>query len=133
MANMLGGFPVSVGGITFKNTGTADIPSNMAVRLSGDNQVALAVAAGAVTSPIGITVTIIQAGKSGIVRCLGAIECVAEGTVAAGDFVQLGNTAGKLGWVKTAGAAIPALGIAFNGAVDGGAVMVFVAQARNAL
>lgn len=138
----MGSFPVTGGDVTVWNYGVTDIPSGSAVLWDTTNTpvplgqtvpgVALATAAGAVTPVAGITVEIIHAGSSGRLRKAGGHPVFCEGSVTLGDTLQVGNTAGKLGRVKTAGGATQQIGQAMNGGVDGDRIEVWISIANNA-
>jgi hypothetical protein len=135
--------------ITAANYGTsADIPANRVVLLDTTNimstssprGVVLPTASGGVAGTFGVTVEVLYKRASstasprpGRVALSGSgIQCVAEGAITAGDYVQASDTAGKEGYVKVAGAGIQQLGQAETTAADGEPVFIRIDKARNA-
>lgn len=69
---------------------------------------------GGVVGTLGVTMEKIPAGRTGRVRLSGVSVCTAEGSVTYGTPVQISDTSGKNGWVKTCGATTVQLGIAID-------------------
>jgi len=73
----------------------------------------------------------IPAGKTGRVMYIGAYPMIAEGAITAGNFVQVSDTAAKMGRAKLCGAATIQLGQALSTAADGDPVLVLIRVAKN--
>lgn len=87
---------------------------------------------GGVVGTLGIATMDIAPGKVGNVRVQGTYWCYCNGGVTAGAYLQASDTAAKLGWVKTCGAATQQIGQALNTANDGDKVDVLICKANNA-
>lgn len=128
--------------IPVHNYGSTDIPANRALALDATNYVgASATVTGiGVMLPItadrlcvGVSITTIPAGGSGIMRPAGPIaECKADGAVTVDTCVCSSGDSGDEGFVKTAASGKPQLGIALTTAADEDPVLVMICSARNA-
>jgi hypothetical protein len=139
--NKLADLPITGGGtVTCKNYGGTDIPSGSGVLLDttnvqGSNSapgVVLPTAAGGVAGTLGIAMETIPAGKNGRVMYAGGYPMIADGAITAGNFVQISDTAAKMGRAKLCGAATIQLGQALSTAADGDPVLVLIDKAKNA-
>jgi hypothetical protein len=126
---------------------TDDIPANRAVLLDTTNQISttnprgvvLPTAGGGVAGTFGVTVDLLYKRPStslgprvGRVAVGGMINVPADGAITAGNYVQVSDTIGKLGYVKVAGAGIQQLGQAEKTVADGEMCPVRITKARNA-
>lgn len=133
------GTPIIGGDLPAYNAAVTAIPAFTAVVFDTSNpptgdqpmSVKIITAAGSVAAPAGVTVQAIPAGATGLVRRYGTVKATAHGTVAIGDFVQVSNTAGHEGQVKTSGGGVATLGQCIRGATDD-EVLVALSFALNA-
>lgn len=139
MAGQFSKYAVPGGDLPFYNGTGADIPEGSAVLFDatvagtqGEPACKLPAAAGGVAGTLGVAINTIKNGTRGLVRMLGSAILLADGSIAAGAIVQASDTAAKMGRAKTAGAALPQLGIALNAATDGNPVHVWIDRAKNA-
>jgi hypothetical protein len=138
--NQLADLPITGGGtITCKNYGGTDIPAGTGVladttNVQGSNAapgVVVPTAAGGVAGTFGIAMETIPAGKNGRVMYAGGYPMIADGAITAGNFVQISDTATKMGRVKLCGAATIQIGRAVGSAADGDPVLVIIDIAKN--
>ncbi|WP_394847392.1 DUF2190 family protein [Pendulispora brunnea] len=130
ITSQIGGFPVEGGDLPFRNYGTNDIASNIAVLIDANPANIMGVTVpqtdAPVTRGIGITLERIPAGKTGRVRCIGAAVATASAAITAGDPVQIDSAVFQEGHVKLAAAGAPKIGIALTtaGALDAVCVLL---------
>ena len=130
----LASFFIQNGDLPARNAGLTDIPANTFVLVdtanppTNDDVLAVVVPSdgGGVVGTFGITRTIIKAGATGSVCCLGGEVVKADGVITVGDYVQASDTTAKMGRAKTKGAGVESGGRALNSAADGEDVLVFV-------
>lgn len=130
--------------VTMKNYGVTDIPSNLGVlfdtahvQTGGDASPGCVVptASGGVANTAGVTMEIIPAGGTGRVAFNGVCPMTANGTITAGGYVQVSDTALKLGYALARGAlgaTVEQLGQAVSSATDGQQVLIFLSKAATA-
>lgn len=118
----------------YTNYGITDIPAGTGVIQdpSNDDGIVVPTASGGVAGTIGLTVETIPAGKQGRVATYGVAVGTAYGTISAGDFVMVSDTALHLGQVVASGSADEQLGKAVSSASDGFPVRVRLFAAKNA-
>ncbi len=127
------------GDIVVKNNGGSDIAAKLGVLIDTSNLqdqdsppgVVLPTASGGVVGSFGITLETIKAGRTGKVRVAGTAVATAHGTVTAGTYLQISDTASHLGQVKTCGSATEQIGQAMNTVTDAD-VEVLICKAKNA-
>lgn len=133
--NQVGGRPVfDVPLSNIANAASADIPAGSGVLVdpANNNAVIQPTAAGGVTGTCGIAVDTLKfGGTPGRVRMLGTAPMIAHGSISPGQ-VQISDTAGHLGQVKTKGANVAAIGFVLTSAADGDPIEVFLAISLNA-
>ena len=138
--NELAAYSITMGGdLPAHNYGGTDIPAGTGVLLDtvniqGSNAapgVVVPTAAGGVLATFGIAIETIPAGKNGRVRVYGGYPMICDGAVAVGAFVQISDTAGKMGRVKTKGAGLIQLGQALGTGADGDPILVLIDKAQN--
>lgn len=123
---------INGGDLPFHNYGASDIGAGLGVLADTSNPgtaslapgIVLPSIGGGVAKTIGVTVNTIPAGKGGLVRVYGVSVCTASGTVTYGETVQLDDTSGKLGWVKTHLTDQAQLGVAMGTAANSEQVRV---------
>lgn len=139
--NQIADVPITGGGtLTCKNYGGTDIPSGTGVLLDTTNVqgpnaapgVVVPTAGGGVLRTFGIAMETLPAGKNGRVMFAGGYPMIADGAITAGDYVQVSDTATKMGRAKVCAAATQQLGQAVMTAADGDPVLVIIDKARNA-
>ena len=139
--NQIADLPITGGGtVTCKNYGGTDIPAGTGVLLDTTNVqgsnaapgVVVPTSGGGVLRTAGIAMETIPAGKNGRVMYAGGYPMIADGAITAGDFVQVSDTAGKMGRAKVCAAATQQLGKAWGTAADGDPVLVIIDTAKNA-
>jgi hypothetical protein len=131
--NQLAGIAIAGGDITVKNYGGTDIAAGLAVKYDTANPGGSGIPRGVVitasdVAAMGVTVTVIPAGKTGLVRTMGQAVATASGTLHVGDIVMT-DSAGKV-LAQTAGKY--QLGIAASEAITADPVLVDIARAKNA-
>ena len=138
--NELAAYSITMGGdLPFHNYGGTDIPAGTGMLMDTVNVqssnlapgVVVPTAAGGVVGTLGIAIETIPAGKNGRVRLYGAYPMICDGAITAGAFVQVSDTAGKMGRVKTKGAGVIQLGQALGTGADGDPILVLVDKAQN--
>lgn len=131
--NQLGGIAIPGGDITVKNYGVSDIAAGLAVKYDTSNPGGSGLPRGVILTAsdvgaMGVAVTTIPAGKTGVVRTMGQAVATASGTLHVGD-ICMTDSAGKV-LAQTAGKY--QLGIVASEAVANDAVLVDIARAKNA-
>ncbi len=131
--NQLASRAILGGDITVKNYTGTDIPAFTAVKFDIANPGGTSNSRGVITTTsdansYGVTLTVIPAGKQGLIRTHGEAVCVASGSISLGDTVMTDATGKVL--VQTAGKY--QLGIATSVAVANDQVTVDIARAKNA-
>jgi hypothetical protein len=131
--NQLGGIAVAGGDIPVKNYGGSDIAAGLVVKYDTSNPGGTNLPRGVVitsndTLAMGVTVTVIPAGKTGLVRTLGQAIGTASATIHVGQ-VLMSDSAGK---VLPQTAAKTQIGIATSEALNGDFVAIDIARAANA-
>jgi hypothetical protein len=130
--NQLGGIAVNGGDIPVKNYGGSDIAAGLVVKYDTTNPGGTNLPRGVVitsddTLAMGITVTVIPAGKMGLVRTLGQGIATASATIHVGQ-VLMSDAAGK---VLPQTVTKYQIGIAASEALNGDFVAVDIARAKN--
>lgn len=101
------------------NAATGDYPPGIVIPSSG----------GGVVGTYGVAIESIGPGKIGKVMVSGAVEMTADGAITAGNYVQVSDTATKMGRVKAKGATLEQLGQSLNTVTDGQPCWVLVVKA----
>jgi hypothetical protein len=141
-----GGYPMAGGDMPAANYGATDIPDGRIVLVDTVNVlspsaamgVVLPTAGGGVAKTWGITTTTLYAKgslskpKTGLVRVAGAYTVIADGAIAAGEYVQASDTLNKEGYAKVCAAATEQVGQAMNTVADGEPCLIWICKARNA-
>lgn len=134
--NQLSAIHVPNGEITLYNYGGSDIAAFQAVEIDTSNTgtsqnppgiVLATVAASTIQMPVGITMETIKAGRSGRVQILGGAVCTADGAINYGQWVEPSNASSKLGRVRLATGAAPAMGFCLSqNALDADPVLIWL-------
>lgn len=130
----LGAWYIQNGDLPAFNAGVTDIPANTFVIIDTATPpvndavwaVKIPASGGGVAGTIGITRTVIPAGKTGLVCHVGGEWTKADGTITVGDYVQASDTATKMGRAKAKGTGVESGGQAMNSAADGEDVLISV-------
>lgn len=140
--NQLSAIHVLNGEVSFQNLSGSDIAANLGVMidLTGANQqtaqqppsiVLPTVAASTFNLPMGVTMETIKNGGRGRVQMLGGAVCTADGSISSGQWVELSNASGKLGFVRAATGACQGIGYCISqNAVAGDPVLIWLQQGR---
>lgn len=117
----------------FSTTITIPKGSVVSVDTANEGGVVIPTAAGAVGTPLGITLEAIPPGATGAVRVYGTAIAIAGAAISSGVAVTASNTGGQLGRAVTAGAAAAQVGTSLMAAVQAGdEIEIILDRARNA-